>query len=82
MLPSMQATPIEQAGKARRYWGTGMLTFFPSFPRKRESSDLKGFWIPARREAHRQAGQRPEPWAAAGMTVFYSDATLSRPLYG
>ena len=37
---------------------------------------------PPRPEASPRAGQRPEPRAAAGMTVLYSEATFCRPLYG
>jgi len=98
MLPLIGTSdaPSSRLGKLADSWGTGMLTHLPSFPRKRESSDLKGVcpWAlavrsvagvtrgPPRREACSRAGQRPEPRAAAGMTVLYSEATFCRPLYG
>ena len=92
----VERLPAGELGKLADSWGTGMLTPLPSFPRKRESSDLKGFCPralavrsvagvtrgPPRPEASPRAGQRPEPRAAAGMTVLYSEATFCRPLYG
>ena len=56
---AIQLLDLEQgAEKLADNCENGVLTPLSSFPRKRESRDFKGVWIPALR------------FAAAGMTVF------------